>query len=206
MLTQRIETAVPWTVFEGAGFQTSFATESGKTPACDEMMLSGISGALLGANKASKQKYQSMKLKSESWQKPFAWTDPSFTLDDYDLVFLPGGHEKGMRQLIDSSRVHDLLRSYFPKTTKPSTKSLAAICHGVQVLAMTKTEEGKSIICETKTTALPHKMEQGIFNATRLFLGDYYKTYGAGSESVQQVVTKSLNDTSQFISSIGPGP
>ena len=147
-----------------------------------------------------------MKSSSESWQKPLAWTDPSFTLDNYELIFLPGGHEKAMRQMIDSSRVHDLLRSYFPKTEKPSTKSLAAVCHGVQVLAMTKNENSKSIICETKTTALPHTMEQGIFNATRLFLGDYYKTYGAGTPSVQEIVTDSLNDPSQFINKLAPGP
>jgi putative intracellular protease/amidase len=169
-------------------------------------MLSGITGALLGANKTSKQKYQTLKSTSESFQKPRAWSDPSFKLEDYDLVFLPGGHEKGMRQLIDSARVHDLLRSYFPKTVKPSAKSLAAICHGVQVLAMTKADQGKSIISETKTTALPAAMEEGIFQATRLFLGDYYKTYGAGTHSVQKIVTDSLNDTSQFVSSIAPGP
>ena len=151
-------------------------------------------------------KYQTLKSTSESWQKPCSWTDPAFTLHDYDLVFLPGGHEKGMRQIIDSSRVHELLRSYFPKAAKPSTKSLAAICHGVQVLAMAKNEEGKSIICDTKTTALPHIMEQGIFNATRIFLGDYYKTFGASSPSVEQAVTDSLNEPSQFISKITPGP
>jgi putative intracellular protease/amidase len=169
------------------------------------MMLSGITGALLGANKTSKDKYKSLKA-SESFQKPFAWTDPAFTLDGYDLVFLPGGHEKSVRQLIDSARVHDLLNDYFPKILKPSTKSVAAICHGVQVLAETKDKDGKSIICDVKTTALPHVMEEGIFNATRLFLGDYYKTYGAGTPSVQTIVTNALNDTSQFVSKIAPGP
>lgn len=170
------------------------------------MMLSGITGVLLGANKLSKQKYQSLKTTSEHFQKPLAWTDSSFSLDDYDLVFLPGGHEKGMRQLIDSTRVHDLLRSYFPKTLKPSIKSLAAICHGVQVLAMTDNGNGKSIICETKTTALPHFMEESIYQATRLFLGDYYKTYGAGTDSVQKIVADSLNDSAQFVSRTSPAP
>lgn len=169
-------------------------------------MLSGITGALLGANKASKQKYQAMKTTSDHFQKPLSWTAPSFTLEDYDLVFLPGGHEKGMRQLIDSTRAHELLRAYFPKTAKPSTKCLAAICHGVQVLAAADNGDGKSIICDVKTTALPAAMEESIFQATRLFLGDYYKTYGAGTPSVQKIVTGALNDTSQFVNSIAPGP
>jgi hypothetical protein len=35
-------------------------------------------------------------------QHPLSWTDPSLTLNPYDLIFLPGGHEKGVRQIIDS--------------------------------------------------------------------------------------------------------
>ena len=193
-------------MFQDAKFETFFATEVGKSPACDEKMLSGITGALLGANRAAKGQYQKMKTTSESFQKPSAWTDPTFKLEDFDLVFLPGGHEKGVRQVIDSSRVHDLLRTYFPKTVKPSTKSVAAICHGVQVLAMAKNEDGKSVICETKTTALPAMMEQSIFQATRLFLGDYYKTYGAGTDPVEKVVADSLNDPSQFACKLTPAP
>ena len=112
---------------------------------------------------------------SASFKQPHSWTEPSFTLEPYDLVFLPGGHEKGVRQIIDSLRVHELLASYFPKTEKPSAKSLAAICHGVQVLAAASKADGTSVMHDCRTTALPHFMEQSIFHATRIFLGDYYK-------------------------------
>lgn len=49
---------------------------------------------------------------------------------------------------------------------------------------------GKSIIHECHTTALPARFEQVAFWATRAFLGDYYKTYGAGSDDVEVSVRR----------------
>ena len=126
--------------------------------------------------------------KSPAFQAPRSWTDPSFSLDTYDLVFLPGGHEKGVRQLIDSPVVQQQLAVYFPKTRKPSTKTIAAVCHGVLALSEAKLPDGKSVMHDTTTTALPSAMEEFAFWGTRLFLGDYYKTYGKGSESVETAV------------------
>lgn len=121
-----------------------------------------------------------------------SWSDEHFTLEVYDLVFLPGGHEKGVIQLINSPRVHSLLAEYFPLTRKPSKKCCAAICHGVMALSESSLPgedgKGKSVLHDATTTALPGPMEQGIFWGTRLWLGDYYKTYGAGSESVETSV------------------
>ena len=200
-----IETAIPWKVFSEAGFETRFATEDGKRPTCDEMMLSGMTATVLGANQAAKQAYQSL-CEDVGFQKPMTWTAASFNLDKYDLVFLPGGHEKGVRQIIDSKTVHQLLVDYFPKTQRPSNRTVAAICHGVQVLAASTMPDGKSVMHDAKTTALPGFMEQSIYQATRLFLGDYYKTYGAGSPSVQEIVTKKLDNPSQFENSLGTSP
>jgi len=198
------ETAIPWQVFMDSGFDVAFATEQGKMPACDEKMLSGWTGALLGANTTAKKAYHSLATSCENFQHPLSFQDPSFSLDSYDLVFLPGGHEKRVRQIIDSPRAHELLASYFPQTQKPSRKSLAAICHGVQVLATASLPDGRSVIHDATTTALPAFMEQGIFHATKLVLGDYYKTYGAGTDSVEEVVKKRLHNRSQFASSINP--
>lgn len=99
--------------------------------------------------------------------KAIAWTDADFTLDPYDLVFLPGGHEKGVVQVINSPIVHKMMVDYFPQTKKPSKKSCAAICHGVMVLSESSLPNGKSVIHDVTTTALPGAMEQGIFWATR---------------------------------------
>jgi putative intracellular protease/amidase len=197
---------VPWQVFTDAGFDCQFATESGKPPVCDEKMLSGWTGTLLGASSSAKQTYKTMIETSMNYKQPHSWTDNNFSLDSYDLVFLPGGHEKSVRQIIDSLKLHSLLASYFPQTLKPSKKTVAAICHGVQVLAASSQEDGKSVIHDCKTTALIGTMEQFIFHATRLFLGDYYKTYGKGTDSVQQIVSNRLADKKQFVSSMSMSP
>ena len=49
-------------------------------------------------------------------------------------------------------------------------------------------------------------MEQSIFWLTRLFLGDYYKTYGAGSKTVQAFVEDGLDDKAQFKGSLSTRP
>jgi putative intracellular protease/amidase len=205
-LIGRIETAVPWQVFQTAGFDISFATEAGKSPVCDDKMLSGWTGAVLGANKQAKAAYRAMSSTFSEFQHPLSWSDASFSLEEYDLVFLPGGHEKGVRQVIDSPRIHELLANYFPKTAKPSRKFLAAICHGVQVLASATTGGGKSVMHDAETTALPAFFEQGIYHATKLVLGDYYKTYGAGTPSVQEMIETKLDDKAQFKNNLGPSP
>ena len=127
--------------------------------------------------------------KTAEYQHPLSWSSPDFSLDSYNLVFLPGGHEKGVRQIIDSPIIHKQLGQYFPATKKPSKKTVAAICHGVMVLSETQNSEGKSIIHECDTTALPGRFEQVAFWGTRAFLGDYYKTYGVGSDNVEDSVS-----------------
>ena len=95
--------------------------------------------------------------------KILSWSDDDFTLDSYDLVFLPGGHEKSVVQVINSPTVHKLLADYFPKTRKPSRKCCSAICHGVMVLSESSLPDGKSVLHDATTTALPGTMEQGAF-------------------------------------------
>lgn len=213
------EVAIPYATFAAAHFKVHFATESGASPRCDERMLSGTTGAMLGANAAAKKAYADMLASTSeepgSIKKPLSWKDESFKLDDYDLVFLPGGHDKGVRQLIDSETIHKHLTWYFPKTKKDAgeNKILAAICHGVQVLAFTPDplspnaiptdKHFKSIIHDCKTTALPSFMESSIYQITRPFLGDYYKTYGAGTPDVEEYVKSGLDDPEkQFV--VGP--
>lgn len=143
---------------------------------------------LQGASKPAVQAYKQMATTPE-FQNPLSWSSPDFSLDSYNLIFLPGGHEKSVRQLIDSPIIHKHLATYFPATQKPSTKSVAAVCHGVMVLSETEGADGKSIIHECVTTALPTRFEQIAFWGTRAFLGDYYKTYGAGSDNVEESVS-----------------
>ncbi|KIN01108.1 hypothetical protein OIDMADRAFT_103782 [Oidiodendron maius Zn] len=200
------ETAVPYTAFKKAGFEVQFATETGRAPECDKKMLQGVTQKLLGATKSVVDVYNQMS-KTPEFQKPLSWTSSDFSLDAYNLVFLPGGHEKGVRQLIDSPVIQKHLSSYFPATIKPSSKTVAAVCHGVMVLSETKGPDGKSVIHECVTTALPARFEQVAFWGTRAFLGDYYKTYGAGSDDVEKSVRKQLDDSkTQYKNSLSMSP
>jgi hypothetical protein len=166
--------------------------------------------------------YEVMK-EHPSTQKPLAWTSADFTLEPYNLIFFPGGHEKGVRQVIDSPIIHKHVASYFPQTLRSSPnnassdvsakKAVGAVCHGVMVLSSSKYTDnaavevkGRSVLYDANTTALPAKFEDAAFWGTRLFLGDYYKTYGAGSEDVQESVTKVLDNPKQFKNSIGLSP
>ncbi|KAF2812418.1 uncharacterized protein BDZ99DRAFT_558387, partial [Mytilinidion resinicola] len=115
----------------------------------------------------------------------------------------------GVRQVIDSPIIQTQLAAYFPQTFKSSksAKAVAAICHGVLGLSEAKGPDGKSVLYDVTTTALPGKMEQGIFWATRAVLGDYYKTYEAGSESVEAAVRGRMREPeSQYKSSLTGSP
>ncbi|KAI0505416.1 class I glutamine amidotransferase-like protein [Xylaria bambusicola] len=204
------ETAVPWAAFKTAGYEISIATQNSQVPRCDNKMLQGVTQKLLshqkqGATKDVVAKYKQMQ-QSEEMLHPLSWSAPDFSLDPYDLVLFPGGHEKSVRQVIESPTVHKLMLDYFPKTKKPSHKVVAAVCHGVMVLSESKDANGRSIIHDCVTTALPTRFEKTAYWGTRAFLGDYYKTFGHGSENVQESVTKALASPAQFKSSLNPGP
>lgn len=147
-----------------------------------------------------------MTLTSE-FQSPLSWSDPGFTLTPYSLIFLPGGHEKGVRQLLDSPIMQKHLASYFPQTRKPSKLTVAAICHGVQALSKATLSDGKSVIHECDTTALPGAFESVAWQGTRLFMGDYYRTYGKDADSVEAAIRKCLdNPERQYKNSLGLAP
>ncbi|KAI1400999.1 class I glutamine amidotransferase-like protein [Hypoxylon fuscum] len=198
------QTAVPYTAFKAAGYDVKFATENGKQPRCDKKLLEGFTQKLLGATKEVVAKYKKMAV-SDEMRHPLSWSAPGFTLDPFDLVVFPGGHEKGVRQIIDSPVVHQLVVEYFPQTKKPSSKVVGAICHGVMVLSESKDVHGRSVIRECSTTALPAKFEQAAYWGTRAVLGDYYKTYGHGSENVEESIKKNLINPAQFKASLNPG-
>jgi len=199
------ETAVPFETFAEAGFDVFFATEEGAKPVCDRRMLEGVTGALLGASGAVKQAYARMTKNEMYLNNVKSWSDPSFTLSNFNHVFLPGGHEKAVRQVIDSERVHQLLVDYFPSTKKQSGNSIAAICHGVLVLANSVDASGVSVMKDLDTTTLPSEFEGVAYWGTRAFLGDYYKTYGHGSENCQQTILKRLGNKSQYKHSLAMG-
>lgn len=207
------ETVAAFDEFKKAGMKVDVATESGAKPECDQRMLRGWTQKLLGATSDIVRRTDAMTGSAE-FAKPLSWSDPRFDLKDYSIVWLPGGHEKGVRQLIESKAAQDHVTRYAKLCKKDAAQTdgtkrcLAAICHGPMLLCFaTDAETGKSVIHESNVTALPALFESGVYHATRLVLGDYYKTFGAGSENVEASIRKILkDDKTQWKSSLSSTP
>jgi hypothetical protein len=104
----------------------------------------------------------------------------------YHLVFFPGGHDKGVRQVIDSSTVASALSSYFliinkEKSNKPA-RSVVPRCLRTErsQAGGWEREERVTLCADGGGTSC---ILQRISYTTMPFSGDYYKTYGAGSKS-----------------------
>ena len=155
------ETAVPWKVLSEKGHDVVFATEEGAKPSCDPLLVRK-EGVVVG------------QLGAKPASKAV-----------YAEIVLPGGHAPGMKQYLAS----DVLKAKvaaFAKTKKP----LAAICHGVVLLARANGLRGR------KTTCLPKYMERIAYWSTAWKVGRYYRTYDA---YVEDEVKEALADPSDFV-------
>jgi putative intracellular protease/amidase len=97
-----------------------------------------------------------------------------------------------MRPYLESTVLQDFARAY-----SVLRRPLAAICHGVLVLARTIfPETGRSLLFDRRTTCLPKYMERTAWLATRWKHGDYYRTY---PEYVEDEVKSVLAHPEQFL-------
>jgi protease I len=191
------ECAVPWKILKQAGIEIIFATPNTQKASCDPLMLSGkglgLFAGTLVANKEAKQAYQEME-SSPEFQNPISWETAS--RQTFDGLILPGGHAQGMKEYLESELVQKIAADFF-KQDKP----VGAICHGVIVLARTKDQFHQPLLKNRKTTALLATQELLAWNLTRLWQGDYYRTY---PQTVQAEVTAQLANKGNFIQ--GPLP
>jgi putative intracellular protease/amidase len=182
------EAAVPWKTLKDAGHEVVFATERGDVAACDPLLVKGVIFGELGAKPEPKSFYVDMAA-SKELRSPITWSsiDPLTC----DALVLPGGHAQGMTQYLASEVLHEKVAS-FASTGKP----LAAICHGVLVLARAKNKKtGRSVLHGRRTTCLPKYMERVAYYLTAWKLGRYYRTYDA---YVEDEVKSALEDPSHF--------
>ena len=178
------EVAVPWKLLTEAGHEVVFATEKGKKPAADPRLLEGVLFGQLGAEEEAKAFYRELE-GAPAFARPIAWSDVD--PDAYGAMLLPGGHAPGMRQYLEGETLFDRVAT-FAKSGKP----LAAICHGVIVLARAKDPAtGKSVLAARRTTCLPKYMEKTAWMLTGWKLGRYYRTY---PEYVEDEVKRALDD------------
>src|SRR5689334_13264111 len=104
------EVAVPWRLLRDAGHEPIFATEAGATPACDPLLITGVLFGKLGAREEPIAFYREMEA-DPSFKAPRRWAD--CRADDFDALFLAGGHAPGMRQYLGSETVQQLTVAFF---------------------------------------------------------------------------------------------
>jgi len=180
------EVAVPWKLLTRAGHRVIFATEDGASPAADPLLLTGVIFGKLGAEPEPLAFYRELE-QDPAFRAPRRWRE--LDVATFDALFLAGGHAPGMRQYLGSAVVHRLVGEFW-RLDRP----VAAICHGVLVLARTLDPvTGSSVLRDRRTTCLPRYMERSAFWLTAWRRGRYYRTYPA---YVQDEVCEALADPS----------
>jgi putative intracellular protease/amidase len=166
------EVSVPWRLLRDAGHEVEFATETGKVPRCDPLLLTGVVFGKLGADPAAIADYRALQASAE-FVAPLRWDAIQPSL--YDALLLPGGHAPGMKQYLASPLLQAKVAE-FASLRRP----IAAICHGVLVLARAKDPAtGRSVLHGRRSTCLPKYMEGLAYALSFWKLGRYYRTYPA---------------------------
>lgn len=191
------ECSVPWHILKNAGVDVIFATPDGRKAVCDQKMLNGngllIFSKILKADTSARKKYIELE-NSEEFKNPIRWSEIESI--QFNGILLPGGHAKGMKEYLESSKLQKVVGDFF-KENKP----VGAICHGVVLAARSLREDGKSVLFGKKTTALLKSQELSAWMMTCLWLGSYYRTY---PETVEAEVKSKLASPKDFIK--GPIP
>lgn len=192
------EVAIPWKILQAAGVEIHFATDTGRQGSPDPIMLNGKGlGPFKRALVARKDAQDACAelLKDTCFQNPTDYA--AINSDDFDGLFLPGGHAKDVKPYLESKILQSAIVAFF-KADKP----VAAICHGVIAAARAiDPETGKSVLFGRTTTALLQRQELTGYNMTKRWMGDYYLTYPV---TVEAEVTAALQSPSDFIE--GPLP
>ena len=152
----------------GAGHEIVFATPDGLSASCDPLLLTGVVLGQLGAHTEPKAFYDEM-LQSTAFNNPIRYEaiDPL----SYDGVWYSGGHAQGMKPYLESEALRAQTRIFWA-----SKRPIAAICHGVLVLARA------GVLAGVKTSCLPKYMELAAWGTTVLVRGNYYRTYPETAE------------------------
>jgi len=211
------EVAVSWQILRAAGHEVTFATPDGRPAQADTLMLSGrgldpwgwipgldrlrLVGLLLRANRDARRAHAAMQ-RDAAFRAPLRWD--ALDAMAFDGLLLPGGHRaRGMREYLESRRLQALVAACFA-TDKP----VAAICHGVLLVARSLAADGRSVLHGRRTTALTWALEQKAWATARIVRfwdPDYYRTYREtqgeppGYMSTQQEVTRALAAPDDFL-------
>jgi len=187
------ESSVPWQALRKAGIDVRFATPEGLPAYADPRLVSigfGLLNPMLMTRKADLDSYAQM-IEDEAFRQPLAYADVDPT--EFAGLLVPGGHAKGMRNLLESAQARHIVLHFFQ-----ADKPVAAVCHGVLLLARTlDPDTGRSVLFGRKVTALvATTMELPAWLMTAAWLGRYYRTYG---QTVEAEVTAALSRSTDFV-------
>lgn len=184
------ESAIPWKYLVSNGYKVVVATPAGQVAQVDERMYTGCDLGVLLRGTLMADKY-GVDAYSE-FQNSYEFLNPisyeAIDTDHFDAILLPGGHDKGMREYLESNILQQCVANFFEKR-----KPVGAICHGVVLVSRSiNRETGKSVLWGRKTTCLTKVQELVAYNLTRCYLGDYYLTYP--NTTVEDEVKSTLQD------------
>ncbi len=186
------ESAVPWKALRDAGMRVVFATPDGKAAQADARLIGSGFGPLnflLMTRRADLATYAEMA-QCAQFRQPLSYdaVDPAL----FRGLLIPGGHADGVQSLLESPIAQALTLAFF-RADKP----VAAVCHGVLLLARTiEPASGKSVLHGRRTTALPAvSMELPAWIMTAPWLGRYYRTY---AQTVEAEVKQALASPAHF--------
>ncbi len=185
------ESAVIWDGLITSGVDVRFATPDGEPAYADPRLVDkgfSVLSPLLMTRPDSLRAYKRM-VNDAHFAKPCTYEDVD--IDTVDGVFVPGGHAKGVRTLLESSAAQAIAATAMSRDIP-----VGAVCHGVLLLARSiGPSTGRSALYGRQTTALTAALELGGWAMTRLWLGDYYRTYPT---TVQAEVTAALASPGDF--------
>ncbi len=193
------EAAIPWKLISKKNLEVVFITPEGKKASADSLMLKGeklgIWKSVLRARQDAVHAYYEMG-KNESFCNPLKYSD--IQEENFDAILLPGGHDKGVKEYLESEVLQRLVVDFFI-----AQKPVGAICHGVVLAARSiNPDTKKSVIHNYKTTSLLKSQEILAYQLTRLWLKNYYRTYP--EITVEGEVKSVLSDHDNFFK--GPTP
>ena len=192
------EASIAWKKLQSQGYRFRFATPNGQPARPDPRMMTGnglgIWKPILNARADAVEACEEM-MASEEFQNPIPYE--SIRPGEYRALLLHGGHAPGMRAYLESDTLQNVAVDFFARNAP-----VAAICHGVLLLARSIKPDGKSVLHGRKCTTLLKSQEMAAYRMTAAWLGTYYRTYP--ETTCQQEVMASLASESDFQS--GPTP
>ena len=164
------EVSITWKIFKQNNMEVTFATENAVVGETDPLLLTGVILGQLGAKPNAIAAYREMQ-KSNEFLHPIKFAD--IKPEDYNMLFLPGGHAKGMRPYLESKTLQNKIVDFFKLN-----KQIGSVCHGTLVLARSMDPStGKSIVYDYQLTGLTKSLEKLAYYITKWKLNDYYRTY-----------------------------